>query len=441
MTSFQQLIEELVEQELDEVNAIGAGGVSATGGGPLGQNMSPAHQKMWSGDKPLKKRKVQEGNLADKMGLKKATDQVRRGVVGGSPVYMDRHDGDEAGTKKVMGKVAKNLNRKPYSKKPPMMGLTETRFGITPEQAQNWDLMKSLDIWQGNDNFGIYLRFRGKNTLQLDIAASNGSRTYAAIYPNKRQIVLVVESHSWRISPIFAEIVATLSQQIPDLNSFALYAYDEHNQPASLDMTLAQAAQQVRQVSIRSQDYNPKDAEVTYKEFKVHILDDLQDLDWYHATRAQNVENIMAKGLLPSGEFEQGGGWTQFNLNLQNAVYLTADPNYADQIAETLASRFNEPAVVLKIQGGALADKSKITLDEDSLLSKYDDMIDYTNYEHELPSFYTSVIHRIQSIGYAGVIPPSFISVDETIQPEPPEDNSDWNSSQDDDGVVSSRYA
>lgn len=120
-----QLIEEVVAQELEEVNAVGAGGVSATGGGPLGQNMSPAHKKMWSGNKPLKNRKVQEANLADKMGLKKATNQVRRDVVGGSPVYMDRHDGDTETTKKVMAKVAKNLNRKPYSKKPPMMGLQE----------------------------------------------------------------------------------------------------------------------------------------------------------------------------------------------------------------------------------------------------------------------------------------------------------------------------
>lgn len=125
MASLRQLIEEIVTQELEEVNAIGAGGVSATGGGPLGQNMSPAHNKMWSGDKPLKKRKVQEGNLADKMGLQRATDQVRRDVVGGSPVYMDRHDGNKEATKKVIQKVAKNLNRKPYSKKPPMMGLAE----------------------------------------------------------------------------------------------------------------------------------------------------------------------------------------------------------------------------------------------------------------------------------------------------------------------------
>lgn len=62
-------------------------------------------------------------NVLDKMGLKKATSQVRRDVIGGSPVYMDRHDGDKEGTKKVMAQVSQNLNKKPYSKNPPMMGI------------------------------------------------------------------------------------------------------------------------------------------------------------------------------------------------------------------------------------------------------------------------------------------------------------------------------
>lgn len=64
-------------------------------------------------------------NVLDKMGLKKATSQVRRDVIGGSPVYMDRHDGDKEGTKKVMKVVSKNLNKEPYSKDPPRMGLTK----------------------------------------------------------------------------------------------------------------------------------------------------------------------------------------------------------------------------------------------------------------------------------------------------------------------------
>lgn len=108
------LIEALVEQELDEINSIGAGGVSATGGSPLGQDMKPVHKKMWSEE-------LAE-NVLDKMGLEKATSNVRKGALSGE-VYMDRHDHDKAHTKKVMSTVSKNLNKEPYSKDPPRMGL------------------------------------------------------------------------------------------------------------------------------------------------------------------------------------------------------------------------------------------------------------------------------------------------------------------------------
>jgi len=210
----KQLIEELVQQELDEFNAVGTGAVSATGGAPLGMDMGPAHKTMWSGDKkkvseangvsagaallapygggtladenfnnfgetsgpvthdgkhrdqirdffwqgdkpgaqPPKIRYVAETitthlvgiptpeseqtqaylgeiveeileNVLDKMGLHKATNSIRRNMVGGGEVYMDRHDSDQKGPKAVMAKVSKNLNRKPYSHNPPRMGI------------------------------------------------------------------------------------------------------------------------------------------------------------------------------------------------------------------------------------------------------------------------------------------------------------------------------
>jgi hypothetical protein len=64
-----------------------------------------------------------EKNVLDKMGNKVAVKNVRRGSVAG-PVYMDKHDSNQKSTKAVMKKVAKNLNRKAYSKKPPMMGIS-----------------------------------------------------------------------------------------------------------------------------------------------------------------------------------------------------------------------------------------------------------------------------------------------------------------------------
>lgn len=121
----------------NEFNAVGGGGVSATGGQPLGIDMGPQHRTMWSGGTPVrrrKKRKLPEDhqvlmdlieNVLDDMGLEKATTSVRRGMIGGGAVYMDRHDPNKKRTKDVMAKVSKNLHRKPYSHDPPRMGLGE----------------------------------------------------------------------------------------------------------------------------------------------------------------------------------------------------------------------------------------------------------------------------------------------------------------------------
>ena len=122
-----------------DFSSIGGGGVSATGGQPLGIDMSSQHKTMWSGSVPVKrtkKRKLGEDhqvlmdlieNVLDDMGLEKATNSVRRGMIGGGAVYMDRHDPNKKRTKDVMAKVAKNLNKKPYSHDPPRMGLGEGR--------------------------------------------------------------------------------------------------------------------------------------------------------------------------------------------------------------------------------------------------------------------------------------------------------------------------
>jgi len=64
-------IEQLVEKELEEAMALSMGGgslqssgqVSGTGGSALGMDMTAAHKKLWSGDKPIKKSVKKESNL------------------------------------------------------------------------------------------------------------------------------------------------------------------------------------------------------------------------------------------------------------------------------------------------------------------------------------------------------------------------------------------
>lgn len=69
----EKLIEEIVEEALEEVNALSAGGsslqpsgqVSGTGGNPLGRDMSDQHEIMWSGDEPEEKKSLKEEILEE----------------------------------------------------------------------------------------------------------------------------------------------------------------------------------------------------------------------------------------------------------------------------------------------------------------------------------------------------------------------------------------
>lgn len=115
-----------------ETNAVGGGNVAGTGGNPLGRNMKPQHKVLWSGDEEGDHNTLKEfitsivENVLDDMGHTKATSSIRKGMVGGGEVYLDRDDANKSRSKSVVNKVAKNLNKKPYSHDPPRMGLGES---------------------------------------------------------------------------------------------------------------------------------------------------------------------------------------------------------------------------------------------------------------------------------------------------------------------------
>lgn len=164
-----------------------------------------------------------------------------------------------------------------------------------------------------------------------------------------------------------------------------------------------------------------KGDESLYDELKFKVLKNLSDLDWYHATRESNLDSINTIGLLPSKAIDpskqQTRGWTQFNFNLQNAVYLTGDIDTAKNIAKELADRYQESAVVLKIDGQGLKDLSKIVVDEDSLRDEYSGNVVENPESLGIPEYIFSIIDRsVASIGYRGVIGSEYITVVEKIE-------------------------
>ncbi len=122
---------EVVDDSLDEVNAVGAGLVVGSGMGNGGTDASK--KLLWSGDEPLKEfiDKVVE-NVLDKMQQKHVGGAPRKSPYGDTYVgFSSGSEEDASGRDKQAGivkKVNKNLNKKPYTlHDPPSMGISITR--------------------------------------------------------------------------------------------------------------------------------------------------------------------------------------------------------------------------------------------------------------------------------------------------------------------------
>lgn len=242
--------------------------------------------------------------------------------------------------------------------------------------------------------------------------------------------------------PRLVTIIRSTIEALPELKDFTisnLHFDDENGEWYYEDHGVAsQMLAKTKTIKKKSANY----LEDAYEAFKYEVFKDLKDYDWYHATRKSNWPSIKQKGLLPSKTFEQGSGWTQFNFNLQNAVYLTRIPGFAFRIAQTLANRFDEDAIVIKVDGNALKDYTKISVDEDALRNTYDGSVDLfvSTYEihhkdprhlHRLPEFQESVSDpHLSSLGYRSIIEPKYLSIVETAHSEVEHDEEEDNNNQ-----------
>lgn len=156
----------------------------------------------------------------------------------------------------------------------------------------------------------------------------------------------------------------------------------------------------------------------TYKEYKFEVFKELKDIEWFHATRRSNLNSIKRAGIIPAKQFQnpQQHGWTFLNFDLQNAVYITLNKNYAFQIANAIMEKYDETAVVLRISGDALKDQSKIVVDEDALRNEYDDSVSGNQALSGMPEYISSMLHRIESIAYEDIIPPQYVSYEGKVE-------------------------
>ncbi len=179
---------------------------------------------------------------------------------------------------------------------------------------------------------------------------------------------------------------------------------------------LGEVAGRVRDVDMVTPERRDHASGYKLQKHRVQVVKTPDEMTWYHATRASSVPSIMEHGLVP-GKKKQGEGWTQLNLHLQRANYLTHDPDYARRIAETLAEMHGEKAVVLKVNGKALGDSRKIVVDEDTLRNEHG-IASHEGTGARTPAFYHSMHDSIASVGYGARIGPEHLSVHTEHDPE-----------------------
>jgi hypothetical protein len=171
-------------------------------------------------------------------------------------------------------------------------------------------------------------------------------------------------------------------------------------------------AKRIKKVQTHSPDLGK--TEKTFEDYSYEVARGLGSMWFYHATRVSNWASIKKNGLLPSGT-SSTEGWSVLNLEMQNAVYLTTSLEYAIKIGWTLADRFEEDAVILRVPGSFL-EPNKLVIDEDILRSNYDQMLDWSKFDERFPQHISSLVSKLESLGYSGTIPPSKVKLHQTLE-------------------------
>lgn len=98
-------------------------------------------------------------------------------------------------------------------------------------------------------------------------------------------------------------------------------------------------------------------------------------------------------------------------MDLQRAVYLTADESLAIRIAETLAYREEQDVAVVEVDGRGLEDTKRLTFDEDALRNSFDDRVEWEDYDADFPQWVSGFESHVKSIAYIGKISPKYLRV------------------------------
>ena len=293
---------------------------------------------------------------------------------------------------------------------------------IKTEKGYNWEFNSEngIKLWNLFKDMGHNELFFDPNGAVSDTNAKGAwiPSSYRAgklllAMPQDRKII----SYSKLTDPRIAAALSTSAESLPELNDYTLELKDLKGDETNSLGKLKDLLTRLKTVEFKAEKYRNRafsnDDTIEYEDFKLKVLEDLDELTWYHATSMDHLKSIMNTGLKTSRSAkDMNTGWSQFNMEMQDAIYLTSDEEYVVSIAESLLVKKGSPGVILEVSGKALQDKSKFVIDEDELRSHLQGMesqIDYGKLVSGIPHYLSSVISDLNSVGYKENIPAVYL--------------------------------
>jgi hypothetical protein len=263
-------------------------------------------------------------------------------------------------------------------------------------------------------------------TLSLE----RSMQTASSVYVDRNKKRVESSRDDWEMDPFVIQAIRVLSK-------YSEYRdYTVHYQTGPSAGTVAELAGKVKQYVGEFPQLKTEWGTQARKKTGAYVLKRPDEVTWYHATLKQYVQKIKREGLkpgkvtddvrdqFPNGMIPMGatlGGWSPaWNADKQRAVYLTRSLEHAEAIARTLSSRNDALAVVLQVDGKALADVSKLLPDEDAARAD-GGPVNNRNLDLQIPPALSSVLSS-GNIAYGDTIPARFVKVLKEIDDREPVD-------------------
>lgn len=293
-------------------------------------------------------------------------------------------------------------------------------FSKSPGMQKNPRYSIRWTMADGETSFRDFINEpQAKRVLHRDIELNNSSGTLVwwglgkkvlLVRPSSQVILTMTESDS----PTNVHILKQIAEHMPEWRGYRIGEYGYlrgDNQIVWTDtgMDLGEFVANLKHLSATFV-HKPSRREVERKKHDFEALTDPREITWYHATLAKNLPSIRKRGLLPASTVDVEGWSPSWNIEKQDAVYLTSSLLYAANIAETLAKSAGEDAVVLSVDGKGL-ELGSLIADEDALRDDYDGSVQYGDIDTDFPDFVTSWYSNVQSIASVAPVKAKYIGV------------------------------